>query len=137
MNAASGGRLDRARVAELARFLAVGASSTLLYFGVYSAGILFGTPFGLSALLGFGVSAVYGYFVHERWTFRTNAASGSGLARWLALQGSLLAANVAGLWVLVHQAGLHRIVAQLVILPLIPLLSYLVSRRHVYGQPER
>jgi len=126
-------RLDGPRFAELVRFLAVGASSTVLYFAVYSAGILLGVPFGLAALSGFCVSAVYGYLVHERWTFRTKAASSVGLTRWLLLQGSLIVANVAALWLLVHRAGLDRIVAQLVILPLIPLLSYALSRRHVYG----
>jgi putative flippase GtrA len=115
------------------RFLAVGASSTLLYFAVYSAGILLGLAFGLAALLGFAVSAVYGYLVHERWTFRTKAASTAGLSRWLVLQGSLIVANVGALWLLVQRVGMDRIVAQLVILPLIPLLSYVLSRRHVYG----
>lgn len=125
-------RLDGPRLAELVRFLAVGASSTVLYFAVYSAGILLGVPFGLAAMAGFCVSAVYGYLVHERWTFRTKAASGVGLTRWLLLQGSLIVANVAALWLLVHRASLNPIVAQLVILPLIPLLSYALSRRHVY-----
>gem|GEM_PF-5586576 len=132
MRPAPTGTLDRTRIAELARFLAVGASSTLLYFAVYSGAILLGVGFALAAVLGFAVSAVYGYFVHERWTFRTNAASRDGLSRWLLLQGSLIVSNVAALWVLVHQAGMQRIVAQLLILPFIPLVSYALSRRLVY-----
>jgi putative flippase GtrA len=132
MTSRPGGTPSRVRVAQLARFLTVGLSSTLLYFAVYSGAILLGLGFGLAAVLGFGVSAVYGYFVHERWTFRTNAASRAGLSRWLGLQGGLIVSNVAALWVLVHQAGMQRIVAQLVILPLIPLLSYVLSRRLVY-----
>jgi len=133
MRVAARVRLGDARVSEILRFLAVGASSTLLYFALYSAAIVLGVPFGLAAVLAFCVSALYGYLVHDRWTFRTTAASAGGLARWLTLQGALIVANIGGLWLLVHRAGLDRIVAQLVILPLIPLLSYTLSRWHVFG----
>ncbi|MBA3747049.1 MAG: GtrA family protein [Solirubrobacterales bacterium] len=126
-------RLDGLRVGEILRFLAVGASSTLLYFALYSAAIVLGAGFALAAVVAFCVSALYGYLVHERWTFRTTAASTAGLTRWLVLQGALIVANVGALWLLVHRAGFDRIVAQLVILPLIPLLSYTLSRRYVYG----
>ena len=87
MRTAAGGILGRTPIAELARFLAVGASSTLLYFAVYSAAILLGVAFVLAAVLGFAVSAVYGYLVHQRWTFRTNTASTPGLSRWLLFAG--------------------------------------------------
>jgi putative flippase GtrA len=118
---------------EFVRFGAVGASSTLLYLAIYTGAILLGLPFGAAAVAGFALSGVYGYTMHDRWTFRTNAPSRGGLARWLILQGSVLALNVLALWLLVRQAGVERILAQALLLPLIPCATYLLSRRRVFA----
>jgi len=126
----SAGRL---RILEFARFGAVGASSTILYFAIYGGAVLAGVPFVLASVGAFTLSAVYGYFMHHRWTFRTNAPTRAGLARWLLLQGTVLGVNIVSLWALVTQAGLDRLVAQLIVLPLLPLTSYLLSRRRVFG----
>lgn len=115
------------------RFGLVGVSSTLLYFAVYSVGVLLGVAFALAAVAAFVISAACGYLLHDRWTFRANAASGAGLARWLALQGTVLGLNLLALWGLVQGAGLHRIVAQFALLPLIPLATYFMSRRRIFG----
>ncbi len=130
-----GGRACRQRAFELARFGAVGASSTILYLAVYTVAILAGAPFVIAALAGFLLSAAYGYVVHDNWTFRTRAPTPGGLARWLVLQGAVLALDIVALWALVVQAGLDRIVAQVILLPLLPLTSYLLSRRCVFGAP--
>lgn len=122
----------RLRLAELVRFGLVGLSSTLVYFVVYAALVWAGTPYVLASIAGFGLSAGWGYVLHHRYTFRTQGGSVQSLAGWLALQGTLLGVNVAALSVLVHGAGLDRIVAQLIVLPFIPLLSYAVGRRLVF-----
>lgn len=121
------------RLHELTRFGAVGALSTVIYLGAYGAGLLAGTGFVLAAVAAFLISAVCGYVLHDRWTFRTNAATRIGLARWLALQGTVLVLNVVALAALVTQLGFDRFVAQVILLPLIPLLTYVLSRRHVFG----
>ena len=54
------------------------------------------------------------------------------MARWLALQGTVIGFDIALLAVLVHAVGLDRILAQVVLLPLIPLLTFLLSRRLVF-----
>jgi putative flippase GtrA len=120
---------------ELVRFYAVGASSTLLYIAVYAGGLVVGLPFGLAAAGAFVVSAVYGYAMHDRWTFRTKAPTRAGLARWLILQISVLALNLLALWGLVRQVGLDRLVGQVILLPLIPCATYLLSRRRVFATP--
>jgi putative flippase GtrA len=136
MTPASAGNRDRIvgwfRI-EFVRFGAVGASSTLLYLAIYTAAVLISVPFGLAAVVAFAVSGGYGYLMHDRWTFRTNAPSRGGLTRWLILQGSVLALNLLALWALVHQAGFDRLVAQVVLLPLIPCATYLLSRRRVFA----
>jgi putative flippase GtrA len=123
----------RLRCLELLRFGAVGASSTLLYLAVYCGAVLAGAPFVLAALCAFALSACCGYLLHDRWTFRTNAATRAGLRRWLALQGCVLGVNVLALWAFVTQAHADRLAAQLILLPLLPLTTYLLSRRRVFG----
>jgi putative flippase GtrA len=127
------GRAARWSRIELVRFGAVGASSTVLYLAVYSCAILTRVPFGLAACAAFSVSGIYGYLMHDRWTFRTNAPTRRGLARWLILQGCVLGLNLLALWALVRQAGVERLLAQVILLPLIPIVTYLLSRRRVFA----
>lgn len=126
-------RISRCLRLEFVRFGAVGASSTLLYLAVYACAVLLGVPFGLAAAAAFVVSAFYGYLMHDRWTFRTNAPTRVGLARWLILQVSVLGLNLLALWLLVRQAGLDRLLAQVLLLPLIPCATYLLSRRRIFA----
>lgn len=122
-----------ARISELVRFGAVGASSAFLYLAAYTAGILAGLPFLLAATAAFLPVAICGYLLHDRWTFRTKAASSRGLLRWLILQGTVLGLNNLLLWLLVTQAGVQRVLAQVALLPLLPPTTYLLSRRRVFG----
>jgi len=129
------GRSGGALRFELVRFVAVGASSTLLYLAAYAGALALGIAFALAAVGAFLVSAVYGYAMHDRWTFRTNAPTSVGLARWLILQVTVLGLNLLALWGLVRQAGVDRLVAQVILLPLIPCATYLLSRRRVFATP--
>ncbi|MGI8595168.1 MAG: GtrA family protein [Solirubrobacteraceae bacterium] len=93
------------RLREGLRFGVVGASSTIRYFAAYSAGVLLAVPFALAAVVAFLASAAFGYMLHHRWTFRTNAASTTGLAQWVTLQGTVLLLNILALWALVFGAA--------------------------------
>jgi len=121
------------RLLELVRFGAVGASSALLYLAIYTGAVLAGVPFLPASVLGFLPAVVSGYLLHDRWTFRTNTPTRSGLARWLLLQGTVLALNTVALWTLVVPVGLNKLLAQVLVLPLLPPATYLLSRRRVFG----
>ena len=121
------------RLLEFLRFGAVGASSTMIYLGVYGAAILAGVPFALAALAAFVISAVWGYLLHDRWTFRTHTPTRGGLVRWLILQSAVVALDIAALWALVTQAVAGPFLAQVDLLPLLPLKTYRLSRRRVFG----
>jgi putative flippase GtrA len=123
----------RTRFFELVRFGLVGGFSTVLYFAVYSGLSLAGAPLGVASLGGFAVSISFGFVLHHRFTFKTGATNDRvGFVRWVILQASVLLLNLGALSLLVHQAGLDRIVAQLILLPLIPLLTFFLSRRLVF-----
>ncbi|HEX5924240.1 MAG TPA: GtrA family protein [Baekduia sp.] len=123
----------RERVTELIRFGLVGALSTLVYLGFYAAIIGVGGGFVLAALTAFALSATLGFFLHHRFTFRIEGpTAANGMARWLLLQGTVVGVNIALLALLVHGADLNRIVAQVILLPVIPLLTFIASRQLVF-----
>lgn len=122
----------RERVTELIRFGLVGGLSTLVYLGLYAATIGLGGGFVLAALIAFALSATLGFFLHHRFTFRVDNPTANGMARWLLLQGTVVGINIALLALLVHGADLNRIVAQVILLPVIPLLTFVASRQLVF-----
>jgi putative flippase GtrA len=122
----------RERATELIRFGLVGGLSTLVYLGLYAAVIGVGGGFVLAALIAFALSATLGFFLHHRFTFRVDGPTANGMARWLLLQGTVVGVNIALLALLVHRADLNRIVAQIILLPVIPLLTFVASRQLVF-----
>jgi putative flippase GtrA len=127
------GRNGGRSLVEFVRYGTIGLSSTVLYLAIYGAAVLLGIGFGFASLAGFAASGVYGYRMHDRWTFRTNTPSAAGLTRWLMLQSTVFVVNLAALWLLVRKAGADRLLAQVVLLPLIAGATYLLSRRRVFN----
>jgi putative flippase GtrA len=126
--------VDGQRLRELVRFGLVGGFNAATYFGGYTALVLLGVPFLLASFASFLVSASIGYWLHEHWTFKGGAPSLRGWLSWLAAQGGATALNLALLAVLVDGAGLGKIVAQAVLLPVTPIVTYLIGRRWVFSQ---
>jgi putative flippase GtrA len=119
---------------ELARFGLVGGFNAATYFGGYTAGVLLGVPYLLSALIAFALSASLGYWLHEHWTFKGGAPTVRGWLGWLAAQGGATGLNLVLLAVLVDGFGVDEILAQAVLLPVTPVMTYLVGRRWVFSR---
>jgi putative flippase GtrA len=122
------------RFRELARFGLVGAFNAGTYFGLYTAGVLVGVPYLLSAVVAFALSASLGYWLHEHWTFGGGQPTVRGWMSWLLAQGGATALNLALLAVAVDVLGADQIVAQAVLLPVTPVATYVVGRRWVFSR---
>jgi putative flippase GtrA len=120
------------RLRELARFGLVGGFNAATYFGGYTAGVLVGVPYLLSALVAFALSASLGYWLHEHWTFKGSAPTRRGWLSWLAAQGGATGLNLVLLTVLIDGFGVGEILAQAVLLPVTPAVTYVVGRRWVF-----
>lgn len=118
------------------RFGLVGGFNAATYFGLYSAGVIVGVPYLLSSLLAFALSASLGYWLHEHWTFKGGQPSVRGWLAWLAAQGAATGANLALLAIAVDVLGADPILAQLVLMPVPPIATYLVGRRWVFSRAE-
>jgi putative flippase GtrA len=122
------------RLRELARFGLVGGFNAATYFGGYTAGVLLGVPYLLAALVAFALSASLGYWLHEHWTFKGGAPTVRGWLSWLAAQGGATGLNLVLLAVLVDGFGVGKILAQAVLLPVTPAVTYVVGRRWVFSR---
>jgi putative flippase GtrA len=114
-------------VAQFARFLVVGASNTALSLVVYGALLTSGTPYWLGGAFGFAAGAVNGYVLNRRWTFASPDSTATR-ARYLAVQLAGLGATTGLLWLLVSPAGLDRVGAYLVTIPVVTVAMFVANR---------
>jgi putative flippase GtrA len=119
---------------ELARFALVGGFNAATYFGGYTALVLVGVPYLLAALVAFLVSASIGYWLHEHWTFKGATPTVRGWLSWLAAQGVATGLNLVLLAALVDGFDVDKIVAQAVLMPVTPAVTYVVGRRWVFSR---
>jgi putative flippase GtrA len=122
------------RLHELARFGLVGGFNAATYFGGYTAGVLLGVPYLLSALGAFALSASLGYWLHEHWTFKGASPTVRGWLSWLAAQGGATGLNLLLLAVLVDGFDVDEILAQAVLMPITPAVTYVIGRRWVFSR---
>jgi putative flippase GtrA len=122
------------RFRELVRFGLVGGFNAATYFGGYTALVLLGVPYLLSAFVAFVVSASIGYWLHEHWTFKGATPTVRGWLSWLAAQGGATGLNIALLALLVDGFGLDSILAQAVLMPVTPVVTYIIGRRWVFSR---
>ena len=122
------------RYRELVRFGLVGAFNAATYFGGYTAGVLLGVPYLIAAVIAFVISASIGYWLHEHWTFKGAQPTVRGWLSWLAAQAGATGVNLVLLAVAVDGLGANAILAQLVLLPVTPAITYLVGRRWVFSK---
>jgi putative flippase GtrA len=122
------------RFHELARFGLVGGFNASTYFGLYTVGVLVGVPYLLSAIVAFALSASLGYWLHEHWTFKGGRPTVRGWLAWLAAQGGATALNLALLALLVDGLDVDKILAQAVLLPVTPAVTYVIGRRWVFSR---
>jgi putative flippase GtrA len=119
---------------ELVRFGLVGGFNAATYFAGYAGLVVVGVPYLLAAVVAFVASASLGYWLHEHWTFKGASPSLRGWVSWLAAQAGATGLNLVLLAIAVDGLGANKILAQLVLLPVTPAMTYLVGRRWVFSK---
>jgi putative flippase GtrA len=121
----------RSELARFLRFGVVGASNTLLTLCAFAALTRLGVVADAASALGFLAGAVNGYLLNRAWTFHARGGWHT-LARYVPVQALGALASAAGVSLASTDARLHRLVAECVVLPLVTLLTYSLSRRFVF-----
>lgn len=117
-------------VLQLVRYGAVGASNTLIGFGIYALCVdLLGIQYEVSLTIAYLVGAVNGYFLNRRWTFDAEDVDHAASTwRYAAVQIAAYLTNLGLLHAAVAWLGVERIIAQAVIFPIVFLLTFVPNR---------
>jgi putative flippase GtrA len=123
-------------VLRMGRFGIVGVSNTLLTLVTFTLLVRAGTAPPVASALAFAAGAVNGYVLNRRWTFQAARGGAGTLARYVAVQGVGAGVSALGVALATTDLDVARIGAEVLVLPFVAVLTYLLSSRVVFSGPE-
>ena len=122
-------RVDSQFVGQLIRFGVVGVSNTLVFLVAYAICVHVGVHYVAASAIGYTLGSINGYLLNRRWTFRAGDMShASSASRYMVVQTVAGLGNLGLLYAFVHWLGTERILAQVIVIVIVQLLSFLVHR---------
>jgi putative flippase GtrA len=115
----------------------VGVSNVTIDFALYAVLVSLGLWYPLAKTASLTVATANGYTLNRIWTFRAGRHRNVMLTKYVTVQASCLAGNIALLVPLVEVAGVHKITAQAIALPIIALASFIAQRVWTFGDALR
>jgi putative flippase GtrA len=114
---------------QFVKFAIVGASNTAITFIVYTALLKgLGVSYLLASAIGFIAGATNGFLWNRRWTFSEHVGDAYTPLRWGAVMTLGLAIDEALLYLLVHDAGLDKLIAQLLAIVAVTGTTFALNR---------
>ena len=121
--------MNRERIHEIIRFLAVGGGCFLLDYGLLFVLTEYGgIPYLISSGISFTVSLVVNYVLCVSFVFRTDRQSARQTALFVLTSVAGLAVNQLCMWFFVEQAGLYYMVAKIGAAAIVTLWNYVTKR---------
>jgi putative flippase GtrA len=120
-------------IAQWLRFVTVGAGNTVLSWSAYAVLVALGLHYLLASGLAFALGIVNSYALNRRWTFRSRNHPAPEALRFLVVQAVGLALDVGLLYTLVHDLGLHHLIAQALVFPAASTVTFLLSRQWAFA----
>jgi putative flippase GtrA len=123
------GRVNAPVLVQFIKFGIVGVSNTLLTLVVYTVLLKgFGVWYLAASAIGFIVGATNGFLLNRRWTFRDHVGDALTPVRWAIVQTAGLAIDELMLYVLVHDAKLDKLLAQVCATAIVTVTTFFVNR---------
>lgn len=119
----------------MVRFVLVGASNTAVTLAAFMGLGALGVAPAIASAGGFAVGATNGYVLNRRWTFRARGGART-VARYVAVQAIGLGVSAGGVLLATTDLELRRLLAELVVLPFVTIMTYILIRRAVFRTPE-
>jgi putative flippase GtrA len=116
----------------LARYILTGGLASAVYYAVFSAGWLVSVPYLLMAVVANLVTAVVTFPLYRRGVFRYSGPRLPSFLRFYAVCLWSLGFNLVGLPLLIEVAGLPVLLAQLVVIVVVPLVNYQVNKHWTF-----
>jgi putative flippase GtrA len=134
-------RFDRVRAhrefRQAVKYGIVGVINVTLDFVLYAVLVSLGLWYPLAKTASLIVATANGYTLNRIWTFRAGPHRNIVLTKYVTVQASCLAGNIALLVPLIEIAGLHKITAQAIAVPIIALCSFTAQRLWTFGDVLR
>ena len=118
------------------RFATVGAANTALSWCLYAVLEHAGVHYLMASAVAFAAGAVNSYAFNRRWTFRSRERRAPEALRFTVVQCAGLALDVCLLYLLVHHAGVHHLIAQALVFPVASAFTFMLSRRWAFRPPR-
>ena len=115
------------------RYLLVGVSNTAITLAAYALAIAAGAPAVVASVIAFSAGAVNGYRLNRSWTFRSELRGLRPAARYIAMITLGLGLNALGVRLAVHGAEVPKIAAELVALPPVTAMTFVLARAWVFA----
>jgi putative flippase GtrA len=115
------------------RFAVVGATNTVLSWCVYAVLEHVGVHYLLASALAFVLGALNSYVLNRRWTFHSRGRRAPEAARFVVIQCIGLGIDVALLYVLTQDAGVHHLIAQALVFPVASAVTFGLSRQWAFA----
>lgn len=122
---------------QFARFIAVGATNTAITFASYALLLEAGLHYLGALAPAFVLGALNGYTLNRTWTFRAGAFQSAALARYFTAQLFGLGLNAVLLVLFIELLGAHRLLAQLLAMPIVSGVTFAANRRWVFAGRDR
>ena len=114
---------------DFARYAMVGVGNTIVTLAAYSGLVAAGSPYVAASAVAFILGALTSYLGNRTWTFaRTEIPHRTAAPRYLAVVGLGLLTDVATIAALVDGLGAPKMLAQLVVIPIVALQGFALSR---------
>jgi putative flippase GtrA len=123
------GRVNAPVLVQFIKFGIVGVSNTLLTLAVYTVLLkVFGVWYLAASAIGFIAGATNGFLLNRRWTFRDHVGDAFTPVRWAIVQAAGLGIDELMLYVLVHDAKLDKLLAQVCATAVVTVTTFFVNR---------
>jgi putative flippase GtrA len=123
------GRVNAPVLVQFIKFGIVGVSNTLLTLVVYTVLLKgFGVWYLAASAIGFIAGAINGFLLNRRWTFRDHVGDAFTPVRWAIVQSAGLALDELMLYLLVHDAKLDKLLAQVCATAVVTVTTFFVNR---------
>ena len=121
-------RVGAPLLVQLVKFGIVGVLNTLLTLVVYAVLLKLGVWYLAASAIGFVAGATNGFLLNRRWTFKEHVGDALTPVRWAIVQSCGLGINEGLLYLLVHDAQLDKLLAQVCATAVVTVTTFFVNR---------
>jgi putative flippase GtrA len=123
-------------IAQFARYAAVGVLNTAVTLLAYHGLIVAGVPYRIASAIGYTFGGLCSYLANRAWTFAGHGGSHLRVGpRYGIVFGLGLLTDLVLITVLVEDAGLGKLLAQLLVAPVIAIQGFFLARQWAFRPP--